>query len=720
MNPNNRYWWFVVFSLTIAFALVVILGFFLWQQLSPAETQFFIQILKDRFIYIFGFIFVLLAGLGFILDAIFNNYIIPINKVTEEIILINSVNPSHRIEVEGSKEIARLVKAINEGAKRLEDLRANVEQKIQIAKADLEEEKNLLAAFMAELPEGVLICNAEGRILFYNKRAKEFLEGQSDTDSPLSKSGRFIGLGRSVFGVISKSVIVHALDEIAHKLEQEELNIAVYFVIVGKEGNLLRVEAVPILNRQRQFTGFIMIFYDITQQLQVDSRVDFLLKNLSRNIRASVASIRAGIEAILEYPNMEKEQLNKFNMIIHKESIALGKILDNAAIDYSSHVKTEWPLVKMPVADLVETIRKRAAKSIGIEISLETDGNKDWVSVDSYSVIMAILFVLNQLRTEMGGQNFSCALGRKGRFVNIDLLWEGGSIKMETLKKWDEQPLMIEQEGLPLTLKEVVRHHEAEIWSYSCRDAENKSYLRFCLPAVESAEPDAIRTMTIVPESRPEFYDFDLFNQPGQTPELDDQPLSSLTYTVFDTETTGLDTRGGDEIIAVGAVRIVNGRILHEEVFDQLVDPKRHVPIESTKIHGIHPEMLVGQPVIDQVLPPFRSFAEETILVAHNAAFDMRMLELKEKQTGVKFINPVLDTLLLAAVVHPAQENQNLEAIAKRLGISVVGRHTALGDALATAEVFLKFIPLLARQGIHTLKEARLASKKTMYARLKY
>ena len=111
---------------------------------------------------------------------------------------------------------------------------------------------------------------------------------------------------------------------------------------------------------------------------------------------------------------------------------------------------------------------------------------------------------------------------------------------------------------------------------------------------------------------------------------------------------------------------------------------------------------------------------EETILVAHNAAFDMRMLELKESQTGIKFINPVLDTLLLAAVVHPAQENQNLEAIARRLGISIVGRHTALGDALATAEVFLKFIPLLAQQGIHTLKEARVASQKTMYARLKY
>ncbi len=719
-SPNNKYWLFVAISFTITMALLVSLGFFLWQQLSPPEIGVLARLIKKHFVYIFGFVFILIAGLGTILDAIFNNYIIPINKLTEEITLINSVNPSHRINIEGSREILRLAEVVNESADRLEELRANVEQKIQLAKADLEEEKNLLAAFLAELPEGVIICNGEGRILFYNKRSREFLEGNKAKRSTENVSSYYIGLGRSVFGAVDKNIIVHALDEIGEKLKREESNVASYFVIVGREGNLLRVEAVPILNQNRQFNGFILIFYDITQQLQVDSQVDFLMRNLSRGIRASVASIRAAIEAILEYPHMDKEQENKFNKIIHKEALALGAILDNAAIDYAGHVKTEWPLVKMPVRDLLDTICKRAVNTLGVDINVDQHELDDWVNVDSYSIILAILFVLNQLKNELGVKKFSCTLNRKGRFVNINLVWQGRSIRMETLKKWDEQPLMIEKEGLPLTLKEVIRHHEAEIWSYSCRDSENQSYLRICLPVVESTEPDTIRTMTILPGSRPEFYDFDLFHQAGQNPEIDNRPLASLTYTVFDTETTGLDTRGGDEIISISAVRVVNRRILHEEIFDQLVDPKRSVPIESTKIHGIQSEMLEGQPTIDQVLPRFYRFSEDTILVAHNAAFDMRMLELKEILTGIKFINPVLDTLLLAAVVQPAQDNHNLEAIAARLGISIVGRHTALGDSLATAETLLKFIPLLAKQGIYTLKEARLASQKTLYARLKY
>jgi DNA polymerase-3 subunit epsilon len=93
---------------------------------------------------------------------------------------------------------------------------------------------------------------------------------------------------------------------------------------------------------------------------------------------------------------------------------------------------------------------------------------------------------------------------------------------------------------------------------------------------------------------------------------------------------------------------------------------------------------------------------------------------LQEEATGIVFRQPVLDTLLLSAVVHPNQESHRLEAIAERFNVTVLGRHTALGDALVTAEIWLRLIPLLADQGIHTLRQAREAAQKTYYARLKY
>jgi len=159
---------------------------------------------------------------------------------------------------------------------------------------------------------------------------------------------------------------------------------------------------------------------------------------------------------------------------------------------------------------------------------------------------------------------------------------------------------------------------------------------------------------------------------------------------------------------------------LHQETFDQLVDPRRSIPAITIPIHGIQPDMVKGQPVIKEVLPAFHAFVGDTVLVAHNAAFDMRCLQVKETATGVVFDQPVLDTLLLSAVVHPSQESHGLEEISARFNINIHGRHTALGDAMATAEVFLQLIHLLAEQGIYTMGQARVAAQKTYYARLKY
>jgi len=126
------------------------------------------------------------------------------------------------------------------------------------------------------------------------------------------------------------------------------------------------------------------------------------------------------------------------------------------------------------------------------------------------------------------------------------------------------------------------------------------------------------------------------------------------------------------------------------------------------------------QPTIDVVLPRFHAFAEDTVLIGHNLAFDMRMFQEKESVTRVCFDNPILDTLLLSAVIHPEEERHGLEDIAARLGVQSLGRHTALGDAIVTGEIFLRMIPLLEERGIHTLQQARTAAEQTYFARLKY
>ncbi|MFO1268805.1 MAG: 3'-5' exonuclease [Rubrivivax sp.] len=122
---------------------------------------------------------------------------------------------------------------------------------------------------------------------------------------------------------------------------------------------------------------------------------------------------------------------------------------------------------------------------------------------------------------------------------------------------------------------------------------------------------------------------------------------------------------------------------------------------------------LAGEPLLQAVLPAFARFCGDTVLVAHNAAFDPRFLELARARTGVAFEQPVLDTMLLSVAALPGlgADEHHLEQIAARLGVPAAGRHQALGDALITARVFLKLLPLLAARGIVTLGQAREASR---------
>ena len=289
----------------------------------------------------------------------------------------------------------------------------------------------------------------------------------------------------------------------------------------------------------------------------------------------------------------------------------------------------------------------------------------------------------------------------------------------ETVLNWEGEPMKAGPESSPLSVRDVVQRHGGEFW-FERERVRHQTFFRFLLPLAGCAGAARRLRASRTGDSRPEYYDFDLFQASESTHALDDRPLAELAYTVFDTETTGLNPSEGDQIIQIGATRIVGGRLLRQECFEQLVDPQRDIPAAGIAIHGIRPEMLQGQPTIDTVLPAFHAFAQDTVLVAHNAAFDMRFLQLKEAQTGIRFEQPVLDTLLLSAAVHPNQESHSLEAIAERLGVDVLGRHTALGDAMVTAEVFLKLLPLLQAAGIHTLGQAREAAQKTFYARVQY
>jgi len=594
-----------------------------------------------------------------------------------------------------------------------QELRAEMARLVDEASRSVAEQRDQLAALMDELDHAVAVCNREGSILLYNARMRKL-------GRHLSGGEERVALGRPIHAVLDRAAIAHALETVEARVARGVPPSASVAQVVTTSGNghLLRVSLAPIQhagNGGRALRGYVLLVNDVTQDQQRQARRDRALLRMTERSRASVANLQAALE-MLDYPDISADDRQRFLSVIGDEVAQMRERLLAEDEEAAHELAARWPLHDMLGSDLMAAAVRKLQETAGAPITTSAPQEELWLRIDSFGLIGALDHLARRILDLRHDPALWLRLNRAGTHAHLDLDWvvrEGiPPVDPRALSTLPDEPI----DAVPgaVSIRDVIDRHGGEIWVGRNPDT-GRSFFRMLLPlaAVETALPEA------QPGSRPEFYDFDLFAA-AHGEAVDSRPLSELAFTVFDCETTGLDPTGGDEIIQIGAVRILNTRILEGEVIDQLVDPQRLIPEAGIAIHGIRQDMVRGQPVIAEALPVFHRFAEGSVLVGHNIAFDMRFLQLKERATGLRFDHPVLDTLLLSSVLHPAEESHGLEAIAARLGVSIGGRHTALGDAMATAEVFRRMIPLLARQGIVTLAQARAASDRSQFARLRY
>jgi DNA polymerase-3 subunit epsilon len=711
--PRVRFFavWISCFALLAGAGASVL--FLVHAVLAPDEQRQFSRLLASGANILFVFGVILFVASGFLASGLTRYFLAPVRRLAESTRLIVAGNPSHRAHAEAPAEVRELALAVNALAERHETLTGGVEEQIRQAHVDLDDETNRLAALMSELASGVVVCTVEGRILLYNEHARQMFSGTGVAG--------YIGLGRSLFSLLDRQLVVHALDQLRYRLAQGDARPVSVFLASPGPALLLRVRMAPVMGTAsvqggpQEPSGFVLVMDDVGGEVALFEQRDQLLEQLIQSTRASLASIRMAAENLESFPQMGPERQAQFAAIISAEAQRLTAHLQRATRGHSDLVRSLWSPEQMRAADLVAITRRRIQEHLGLSTVTGEIDESLWVSADSYSMAQALGYVVRRVRDELAGRDVRFHVTASGRHARIDVQWTGDRAPGAETLAWETEPLTSGGEPSPLTLREVLGRHRAEAWCESDAGAAGGRF-RLLLPLTEPVR--AFRAPA--QPSRPEYYDFDLFSQPGPARDLDDRKLTELAYTAFDTETTGLEPTAGDEIISIGAVRMLNGRLLAGEVFDQLVDPRRPISGASAKIHGISPAMVAGQPTLDKVLPAFHQFCEDTVLVGHNAAFDMRFLQLKEAATGVRFTQPVLDTLLLSAVLHRDLGEHQLEAIAGRFGVSVTGRHTALGDAIVTGEIFLRMIPLLAERGIATLRQARVASEQTFHARIRY
>lgn len=193
------------------------------------------------------------------------------------------------------------------------------------------------------------------------------------------------------------------------------------------------------------------------------------------------------------------------------------------------------------------------------------------------------------------------------------------------------------------------------------------------------------------------------------------RPLHEVRFVVFDTETTGLDL-SKNRLLSIAGVAMNGAEVSLDDAFDVMVAQTDVGGAGAAIIHGLISNDLVGGLPEAEAAARFLAFAGDSVLVAHHVAFDLRMLQKAiAPHRGAKVWSPAIDTAQLARRVeggpmtsneaHGAddRESYRLDALVRRYGIEVPERHTAAGDALATALLFQRLLKKAERRGIITL-----------------
>ncbi len=190
-------------------------------------------------------------------------------------------------------------------------------------------------------------------------------------------------------------------------------------------------------------------------------------------------------------------------------------------------------------------------------------------------------------------------------------------------------------------------------------------------------------------------------------------PLAAQRYVVFDLESTGLQPTAGDGLLSIGAVRLRDTEVVDR--FTTLVDPGRPIPPAGMAYHGITDEAVRGAPGPAAAIAAFLDFAGGDVLVAHNAAFDRTLLFMEEHRGAPAVGNPFLCSLVVSRWLDPAEADHSLDGLCGRAGIVIEGRHQALGDAEATAALWVQLIARAAARGVEDLQELSRRSRMQLH-----
>lgn len=534
-----------------------------------------------------------------------------------------------------------------------------------------------LEGLLQVLDVPLLICDDHQRLLLFNPAARTLFH-----DQPA------LGLGRRISQLLPHASLTDALTQLPQDGSPRQL-------LLPGEPRWLRCE---LRRLDARHGGALITLRDTTHELESDQRWRRELAALLPRLRGHAGNLGSAADALVQVHDNPELQ-HRLEQAINQESQAMAHKVDALTRLMESHQLSQSGLEETWSNDLFSALGERLHAD---NIELTPVGIPVWMRVDGPALLALLERLIRELAQlcQLKALDIEVLLGNKR--VYLDLIWTGAAVSDHQLSLWHELHLF--DDPLSPRVGDVLDQHSSELWSQPRTDAAT-SCLRLPVPASSRGiRPTPARHPD---QPRPELHDFSIAQLPPPDAGLAHTRLEELELVVFDTETTGLDLRGGDAVISLAACRIMRGRLLAQDSFDQLVNPQRLIPPDSTAIHGLTDADVANAPPIEVILPRFHQYVGRGVLVAHNAVFDLLALRLASGDTGPAFDMPVLDTLLLSRAVDPTLEGHGLDALAERFELTFPPgtRHTALGDARVTAELLLALLPRLRSRGIETLEQ---------------
>ena len=609
----------------------------------------------------------------------------PLELLSREVRIITGVNPGHVIMPSRSHFLGDIPNAVRELGDAFMKAKREIAEAVAASSTELENSRTRLETILSSLKEGIIVCDGRARIMFYNLAARRVFQESAA-----------LGLGQSLYQLcnaapIESSLAVLRQRQVRHQEAPESEN-SISFVSSTLMGTIISC-SVSLLPELHELSGsFLLTCEDVSRETDARGRRENLLRGAVKGMQNSLTSLRLSVDSIEMLPDLEADSRAVFESTMVRDARTLAEQFEVLAREIESIESPRYLVSDAFTGDVVACVARWLAEK-GVVLTMI--GDPLWIQAEVHSLLQLLEFLTWKIHeySHAGTIEVETLLGDKRVYFNF--YWKGNAVPEALIRQW--KVCQIEPSDRH-TVAEVLEHLGSEVWSRQ-HDTPGFALLRFpLLSSTRQWEPP----LPVLP-ARPVYTDFSISDDATDIVQQKDLLLNSIPFVVFDTETTGLVPLEGDEIISLAGVKIVNRGIIVGETFDQIVNPQRAIPQSSVRFHGITDEMVIDKPSITEVLRLFHAFVGDAVLVGHNAAFDMRFIRLKEKQAGIHFRRPVLDTLTLSRYLHNHAPEHSLDAVARRLGVEIRGRHTALGDSFITAQIFIKLLYLLQERGITTL-----------------